>query len=465
MTATAVQVHWSSRFAFLMAAIGSAVGLGNIWRFPFVAGENGGGAFILIYVATTALIALPILIAEIMMGRMGGQSPVNSIFNLVRTHNKSRFWVLLGIGATLGAFIVLSYYSVIGGWALNYTLTAIGNGFGGLTGADSEALFGQLISDPAALMMWHTLFMGINIVIVMGGLHKGIERAVVFLMPLLFLLLLFMVAYGIGTDGFGEAWTFLFNPDFSKVTAKTFLVAIGQGFFSVSVALGAMMMYGAYLDKNTSIPQSAIIIALADTAVALLAGLAIFPLVFTFDLAPTAGPGLVFVTVPIAFGEMESGYLLGVAFFVLLSVAAITSAISLLTPAVSWAEEKFGRSRRQTALTIGGLAWALGIASVLSFNDWGEFYPLEVFGLFEGKTIFDTFDFSITSFVQPAVGIMMALFVGWSLSRETVLEALNIRTDQEPALWVRIWLILLRYLVPVAIVGVFLLALWPDLLA
>ena len=465
MAATALQVHWSSRFAFLMAAIGSAVGLGNIWRFPFIAGENGGGAFILIYVATTALIALPILIAEIMMGRMGGQSPVNSIITLVRTHNKSKLWVLLGIGATLGAFIVLSYYSVIGGWALNYTLMAAGSGFEGLTGESSSALFGELTSDPVTLMLWHTLFMGINIVIVMGGLHKGIERAVVFLMPLLFLLLLFMVGYAIGTDGFGKAWTFLFNPDFSKVTAKTFLVAIGQGFFSVSVALGAMMMYGAYLDKNISIPQSAIIIAIADTAVALLAGLAIFPLVFTFDLAPTAGPGLVFVTVPIAFGEMESGYLLGVAFFVLLSVAAITSAISLLVPAVAWAEEKFGTSRRKTALIIGGLAWALGIVSVLSFNDWSEFYPLEVFGLFEGKTIFDTFDFSITSFVQPGVGIMMALFVGWSLSRDVVLDALNIRPDQGRVLWVSLWLILLRYLVPIAIVGVFLLALFPDILS
>ena len=464
MAATAVQVHWSSRFAFLMAAIGSAVGLGNIWRFPFVAGENGGGAFVLIYVVTTALIALPILIAEIMVGRMGGQSPVNSLINLVRTHNKSKIWVLMGIGGTLGAFIVLSYYSVIGGWALNYTTMAVGRGFEGLTGESSGALFGDLISDPLSLMLWHTLFMGINITIVMGGLHKGIERAVILLMPLLFVLLLFMVGYAIGTDGFDKAWTFLFEPDFSKVTPKTFLVAIGQGFFSVSIALGAMMMYGAYLDKNTSIPQSAVIIALADTAVALLAGLAIFPLVFTFDLAPTAGPGLVFVTVPIAFGEMESGYLLGVAFFVLLSVAAITSAISLLAPAVAWAEEKYGASRKQTALIIGGLAWVLGIASVLSFNDWGEFYPLEVFGLYEGKTIFDTFDFSITSFVQPIVGIMMALFVGWSLSQKVVLEALNISDAENPVLWVRVWLILLRYLVPIAIVGVFVLALWPNLL-
>lgn len=464
MAATALQVHWSSRFAFLMAAIGSAVGLGNIWRFPFVAGENGGGAFVLIYVVTTALIALPILIAEIMVGRMGGQSPVNSIINLVRTHNKSKVWVLMGIGGTVGAFIVLSYYSVIGGWALNYTAMAVGSGFEGLTGESSGALFGDLISDPVSLMLWHTLFMGINITIVMGGLHKGIERAVVLLMPLLFVLLLFMVGYAIGTDGFDKAWTFLFEPDFSKVTPKTFLVAIGQGFFSVSIALGAMMMYGSYLDKNTSIPQSAVIIALADTAVALLAGLAIFPLVFTFDLAPTAGPGLVFVTVPIAFGEMESGYLLGVAFFVLLTVAAITSAISLLAPAVAWAEETYGASRKQTALIIGGLAWVLGIASVLSFNDWGEFYPLEVFGLYEGKTIFDTFDFSITSFVQPIVGIMMALFVGWSLSQKVVLDALNVSDEENPVLWVRVWLILLRYIVPIAIVGVFVLALWPNLL-
>ncbi|MDF1687006.1 MAG: sodium-dependent transporter [Parvibaculaceae bacterium] len=464
MAATALREHWSSRFAFLMAAIGSAVGLGNIWRFPFIAGENGGGAFVLIYLVTTALIALPILIAEIMVGRMGGQSPVNSIYSLVRTHNKSKLWVWMGIGGTVGAFIVLSYYSVIGGWALNYTTIALGTGFDGLTGESSGALFSGMISAPVSLMLWHTLFMGINIIIVMGGLHKGIERAVVFLMPLLFLLLLFMVSHAIGTEGFSAAWTFLFEPDFSKVTSKTYLVAIGQGFFSVSIALGAMMMYGSYLDKSTSIPQSAVIIAIADTAVALLAGLAIFPLVFTFNLAPAEGPGLVFVTVPIAFGEMENGYLLGVAFFLLLSVAAITSAISLLAPAVAWAEEKYGATRRKIALIIGGSAWILGIASVLSFSDWSEFYPLGFFGLYEGKTIFDTFDFSVTSFVQPMVGIMMALFVGWSLSREVVLDALNITEGENRVLWVSVWLILLRFLVPIAIVGIFVRALWPNLL-
>ncbi|WP_420560930.1 sodium-dependent transporter [Tepidicaulis sp.] len=455
--------HWSSRFAFLMAAIGSAVGLGNIWRFPFIAGENGGAAFVIIYMMTTLGIALPILIAEILIGRMGGQSPIGSMVRLARAHKKARLWAVIGWGGTIGAFVVLSYYSVIGGWALKYTTLAVSNAFAGVDGEGSGALFADFTASPLTLFFWHTLFMGINIVIVIGGLHKGIERAVTTLMPLLFLLLLGMVVYAAQTPGFDQALGFLFKADFSKVTAMTFLTAVGQGFFSVSVALGAMMTYGAYLDQSISIPRSAFIIALADTGVALLAGLAIFPLVFTYALAPGAGPGLVFVTVPIAFGQMDNGVLVGTAFFVLLSVAAITSAISLLEPAVSWAEEKFSGGRRTATLVVGGACWLLGLASVLSFNDWSEFYPLASLGFLDGKTVFDIFDFTVTSWVQPTVGILMALFAGWALSREEVMAALGV--TRAGALWFRLWLFAIRILCPLAILLVFASAVWPDFVA
>jgi len=452
--------HWSSRFAFLMAAIGSAVGLGNIWRFPFIAGENGGGAFILIYLVTTLGIALPIVMAELVIGRMGGQSPIGSMVELVRRHNKSRIWLLIGWGGTLGAFIVLSYYAVIGGWAFKYTWLSLTDSFSGADVDVSSSIFAAFTGSPISLFLWHTLFMGLTIFIVIGGVKRGIERAVVTLMPLLFLLLLFMVVYAAGTPGFDRAVTFLFQPDFSKVTSTTFLLAVGQGFFSVSVALGAMMTYGAYLEKSVSIPRSAVIIALADTAVALFAGLAIFPLVFTYALTPGEGPGLVFVTVPVAFGQMANGLFVGTAFFLLLSVAAITSAISLLEPAVAWGEERFG-GRRAAALIVGGACWALGILSVFSFNMLSGFYPLAALGL-EGDTVFDVFDFTVTSWVQPSVGILMALFVGWALSRETVKEALGIQ--KEGALF-GLWLFAVRILCPLAILMVFLNAVWPDFAA
>jgi len=463
MAISVAREHWSSRFAFLMAAIGSAVGLGNIWRFPFVTGENGGGAFILIYLITTTCIALPIVIAEIMLGRMGGQSPIGSLMQITRKHKKSVLWVLMAWAGTLGAFVVLSYYSVIGGWALKYTTLAVSGAFSGLGGDASGAIFGAFIGDPLALMGWHTLFMGINVGIVVWGLHKGIERAVVILMPLLFILLIGMVIYAASTPGFDRAVDFLFTFDFSKVTSDTFLKAIGQGFFSVSVALGAMMTYGAYLDEDVSIQQSAIIIVLADTGVAILAGLAVFPLVFSFALEPAAGPGLVFVTVPIAFGQMDAGLWVGTAFFVLLSVAAVTSAISLLEPAVAYMEEALAWSRRSTALLVGGSAWFLGIASVLSFSDWSGFYPLASLGVLVDKTVFDVFDFIVTSWVQPAVGIMMAVFAGWILSRETVMDALNVTNGN--AIWFRSWLFLVRVVCPIAVLLVFAGAVWPDFVA
>lgn len=460
MTGTMVREQWSSRFVFLMAAIGSAVGLGNVWRFPFITGENGGGAFILIYLVTTAAIALPILIAEIMLGRMGGKSPINSLITIVRKHKKSSLWVLMTWGGTLGGFFVLSYYSVIGGWALKYTTLAVSDTFAGIDGDGSGQVFGDFIADGPALIFWHTLFMVINIGIIVGGLRKGIERAVVFLMPLLFLLLVGLVIYAASTPGFTAATDFLFTFDFSKVTPNTFLLAIGQGFFSVSVALGAMMAYGAYLDKDVSIPSSAFIIAIADTGVAILAGLAIFPLVFSFALEPSAGPGLVFVTVPVAFGQMEAGLWVGSMFFLLLSVAAITSAISLLEPAVGYMEEATRYSRRTMALAVGGLCWFVGLASAFSFNDWSAFYPLAMIGLLDGKTVFDVLDFVATSWVQPGVGIMMAVFVGWVLSRETVMEALNM--SGAAPVWFGIWYFLVRVVCPLAVLIIFASAVWPG---
>lgn len=435
-----------------MAAIGSAVGLGNIWRFPFITGENGGGAFILIYLVTTALIALPILIAEVMLGRMGQQSPINAMRAVARKAGRSKLWVVIGIGSTLGAFVVLSYYSVIGGWAVRYFLYAVSGTFAGMDNGASQVLFENFTSDPGQVVLWHTLFIGMNVGIVIWGLHAGIEKAVTVLMPLLFILLVGMAIYSSTTPGFDKAVTFLFHFDFSKVTPITFLTAIGQGFFSVSVALGAMMTYGAYLDKSENIARSGIIIAIADTMVAILAGMVIFPLVFSYGLEAGSGPGLIFITLPITLGQLGAGVVVGTAFFLLLVVAAITSAISLLEPVVSWAEESLGVKRKISAAAMGGAAWFVGLGSAFSFNIWADFHPLSGIDIFADKTVFDVLDLSSTSLVMPTVGLLIAIFAGWALSGETAAEALN--ADPNTA-WFRWWRFLMRYVAPLGVVSIF----------
>ncbi|MEQ9528761.1 MAG: sodium-dependent transporter [Parvibaculaceae bacterium] len=451
MTTPVAPQQWSSRFAFLMAAVGSAVGLGNVWRFPYLAGENGGGAFILIYAVTTLAIALPILIAEILLGRMGRHSPINAMRALVAENHAARLWMLIGWGGTLGAFIVLSYYSVIGGWALKYIELALTGAFAGETDSAAAEHFSAIVSTPGSVFVWQALFLAITVGIVAAGVTSGIERAVVFLMPLLFVLLAGMAVYATTTEGFGEAMRFMFAFDLTRVKPDTILAAIGQGFFSVSVALGAMMTYGAYLDKNVSIGRSAVFIALADTTVAILAGIAIFPLVFTYGLEPSSGPGLTFITLPIAFGTIGSGIIIGSVFFFLLSVAAVTSAISLLEPVVAWVEEGIRLPRPALAVIVGLVAGIAGIGTVFSFSAWADFHPMAVFGLMEEMTIFDVLDFTTSNIIMPTVGLLMSLFVGWVLSGPVVEEALGAKGKA----WFQLWRFALRFQAPLGVVSIF----------
>ncbi|PKP77538.1 MAG: sodium-dependent transporter [Alphaproteobacteria bacterium HGW-Alphaproteobacteria-3] len=451
MTTPFTPRQWSSRFAFLMAAIGSAVGLGNVWRFPYLAGENGGGAFILIYAATTLAIALPILISEIMLGRMGKQSPINAMRALIARHKAARIWMLIGWGGVAGAFIVLSYYSVIGGWALKYIELALTGAFSGETEAAAANHFTNFVADSGALMIWQTLFLALTVGIVAAGVTGGIERAVVLLMPLLFILLAAMAIYATTMPGFGAAMKFMFAFDFSEVTPDTVLAAIGQGFFSVSIALGAMMTYGAYLEEDVSIGMSAIVIALADTVVAVLAGIAIFPLVFSYGLEPSSGPGLTFITLPIAFGTIGNGAVIGGAFFILLSVAAVTSAISLLEPIVAWMEEGVRLSRKWLAVIVGAAAWVAGLGTVFSFNRWADFHPMARFGVMEKMTVFDVLDFTTANLIMPTVGLLIALFAGWVLSGPVVEAALGAGGKA----WFPWWRFALRFIAPLGVVSIF----------
>lgn len=417
---------WSSRLAFIFAATGSAVGLGNIWKFPYITGENGGGAFVLIYLMCIAVVGIPIMMAEVMIGRRGGRSPVNSLRLIAERDGLKPVWRMIGAVGVLAGFLILSFYSVIGGWAVSYVGTAA---TGQLTGQSAEAIgaiFSGLLADPITLLLWHSVFMALVILVVARGVRSGLERAVSILMPALFVLLLIVVGYAMTSGGFGRAAAFLFQPDFSKLTTSGVLVALGHAFFTLSLGMAVMMAYGSYLPKNISIAKTSITVSIIDTGVALLAGMAIFPIVFANGLEPGAGPGLIFQTLPLAFGQMPMGSLFGTLFFVLLIFAAWTSGISLLEPIVEWLEEQKGMNRTVSTLGAGLVCWALGIASILSLNLWADFAPLGFVPMLEGKTIFDLLDFFTANILLPLGGLLVAVFAGWVMSRQALEKELSL---------------------------------------
>lgn len=444
------QPMWSSRLMFILAATGSAVGLGNIWKFPYITGENGGGAFVLVYLACIMIVGIPIMMAEVSLGRRGRNSPIRSLQNIARAENISSKWSVIAWMGFFSAFLILSFYSVIGGWALDYTLKAATNSFTGVNADGIGKLFGDLLADPTMLFVWHSLFMVVVIFIVARGVKSGLEKAVSFLMPLLFVLLLVMVGYAMSTDGFAQGLNFLFSPDFSKLTTDGVLTALGHAFFTLSLGMAVMMAYGSFLPSHISLTKTVFTIATLDTVVALLAGLAIFPLVFSNGLEAGAGPGLIFQTLPLAFGQMPGGMLFSTLFFFLLVVAAVTSAISLLEPVVEWFEERKGFNRLTATLLGGGIIWILGIMTVLSFNHWSDIHPLGFLSAFEGKTFFDLFDYFTANVLMPLGGLLIAVLTGWFIKAEAVNQEM-----QMSAATFKVFLFILRYLTPVAVLIVF----------
>ena len=319
-------VQWSTRFGFLMASVGFAVGLGNIWRFPYVTGENGGGAFVAVYLICVATIALPILMAELLIGRRGRMNPAGAMAAVAAAEGRSPRWGWVGGLNLAAAFVIEVVYCVVAGWVLHYLWQALITGFSGIGPAEATAQFGDLLGDLPTVLMWTLLALGVATLIIYGGVRNGIERAVNLLMPFLFGLLLLLAVHNLLAGGFGEALGYLFAPDFSKVNGPMILAAVGQAFFSVGVAMAGMMAFAAYLPKAASIGRSAVAIVSVDTLVALVAGLVIFPAVFRFGMDPAAGAGLIFETLPVAFAQMAGGRWVAVLFFLLLSVAAVTSA-------------------------------------------------------------------------------------------------------------------------------------------
>ncbi len=437
---------WSSRPAFLLATIGGAVGLGNLWRFPYIAGEYGGGGFVLIYLGFVFLLGVPLMAGEMMLGRRGHRSPVNSIAALVRAEDASFFWRSIGWISLLVPFIGLSYYAVVAAWALDYLGLAAGNAFSGFDGTLSQTTFGLRIDDPVYQATLHGFFVAMTVWVVARGINKGIEQASRILMPALFGVIIILVVYGMVSADFAAAARFLFNPDFSAVTGESFLVALGQALFSLGVGVGLMITYASYMPREYSLRSSATIICVGDTLAALLAGFAIFPIVFASGLDPAEGPGLIFVTLPIAFGNMAGGHIIGTLFFILLLFAAYTSALGMLEPVVAWLEERNPGKRKQMAAFAGMAVWVLGLGSVFSFSFMADIRPLAFLGI--EKSFFGIADFTVANVLAPVNALLIALFAGWVVRKIVVDEEFA----SDSAGWKSYWRIANRYLAPAALV-------------
>jgi NSS family neurotransmitter:Na+ symporter len=434
--------------AFILAATGAAVGLGNVWKFPYMAGANGGGAFVLVYLACVLAIGLPIMMAEVLLGRRGRRNPINTMKLLSEEESGRPWWQIVGWSGVIAGFIILSYYSVIAGWAMDYVFRTASGLFVQVDADTALREFNNLVSDPVTLILWHTLFMAITVWVVARGVQQGLESAVRFMMPALFTLLLVMVAYAMTTGEFLHGIHYMFAPDFRAVeknTGTVVLMAMGQAFFTLSLGMGGMMAYGAYLPDNASIAKTSLTVVFADTAVAILAGLAIFPIVFANHLDATEGPGLIFQTLPLAFGRMPGGVFFGTLFFVLLVFAAWTSSISLIEPAVARMVEHHGMTRHKAAWTVGIVVWLLGLGTVFSFNVLAGFKPL-------GLTIFGMFDFVTSDVLLPLGGLLIAVFAGWVMCKSSTVEELEV----EPGLGYGLWRFLVRFVAPLGVLLVLL---------
>ena len=442
---TSIHGQWSSKLAFILAATGSAVGLGNIWKFPYIAGENGGAAFVLVYLVCIAIIGIPIMMSEVMLGRRGRQSPINTMHTLAGEEGQSRYWGLLGWMGVLAGFLILSYYSVIAGWSLSYVFRTAGGVFQGASADQVKGIFNGLVSDPEKLLAWHTIFIVMTMIVVSRGVASGLETAVRFLMPALFILLILLVGYAMSEGHFQQGFSYLFKPDFGKLSPTVVLVAMGQAFFTLSLGMGAIMIYGSYLPQDASIAQTSITVAVSDTTVALISGMAIFPIVFANGLDPGQGPGLIFQSLPIAFGQMPGGVFFGTMFFVLLVFAAWTSAISLVEPAVAWLVENHEFSRVHAAVICGFVTWLVGLGTVFSFNIWSQytFFDLNFFGLL---------DFLTANIMLPLGGLLIAVFAAWLMTEQSVKDELALGYGPGYTTWY----FLVRYVTPIGVILVFL---------
>lgn len=439
---TKTREQWGSKIGFILAASGSAIGLGNIWKFPYITGENGGAAFIIVYLVAIALVGLPVMLSEFLIGRKAQKDAVNSF----KTLAPGKPWYFVGYMGVAAAFMILSFYGVVAGWTLSYTLESIS---GALMNVAPDALpdhFVGFITGTYMPIIWQIIFMLLTIFIVLGGITKGIERWSKILMPILLLLIVIVIFRSVTLPGAGAGIEFLLKPDFSKLTATSFLIALGHAFFSLSLGMGTMITYGGYLSKKENLPSAALNVSIADTVIALLAGFAIFPAVFAFGMDAAGGPGLVFMTLPAIFQQLPMGSLFSTIFFALLAIAALTSAISILEVPVAFFSEKFKWSRKQTTWTIGIIITLVGMATSLSMGPWSGF-------TIAGKNFFDQLDFLASYILLPLGGFFIALFVGWGMKLKDAFAAADFT---EAGILGKVWINVLKFVAPILIFLVFL---------
>jgi NSS family neurotransmitter:Na+ symporter len=436
---------WSNRPAFLLATVGGAVGLGNLWRFPYIAGENGGGGFVLIYLAFVFLLGLPILSSELLIGRKCHKSPLNSMRELVNSHNANSLWKSIGWMSVLLPFLGFSYYVVVCAWAIDYLYLALMNSFNMIDGNSSAQLFSERTSHSTLQIFLSGLFISMTVWVIAKGVNNGIAKMSKILMPLLFVLIIILVIYGMIQGEFLKAVEFLFKPDFSKINGQSVLMALGQALFSLAIGTGLIMTYGAYMPNDYSIKESAAIVCIGDTLIALLAGLAIFPIVFANNLNPGEGPSLIFITLPIAFGNMPGGHLIGIVFFVLLIFAAYTSTMGMLEPIVSWLEEKYPGKRRLLSIITGFTIWVFALGSVLSFSTMADIKPLSFLNI--DRNFFGIIDFTVANLLLPINALLIAAFSGWVI-KNSVLEE---QFSQDTSNWRIYWRFTNRFIAPIAI--------------
>lgn len=442
--------QWGSKFGFIMAAAGSAVGLGNIWRFPYITGQNGGGAFVLIYVLCVVLIGVPLLFTEMGLGRYAGSSTVGAF----KKTGANKFWILAPFFALSVSFFVLTYYAVIGGWAIGYIYTSL---------FQSHITFAEFSQNPTIVLPLFAIFMSLTVVIVLGGISGGIEKASKVLMPMLFVLLILVALRSMTLEGAMAGIEFYLVPDFSKVTPNTFLTALSQAFFSMSIGWGIMITYGSYLPKKANIIESGLWVGLMDAGVALLAGFMIFPAVFAFGMEPTQGPTLTFQVLPNIFSQIPYGNLVAGLFFLLLSVAALTSSISILEVPASYLMDEKKWSRKKSAWVIGILAFIIGIPSALTAID-GNFFHDMTMPWFHGATVtgfFDILDTIFGTFFIVVAAFLTSIYVGWVLDVNKIVEHIAEGAEgfTKPFMGVvpaKVFIFFLKYIIPVVILLVLL---------
>ncbi len=434
--------RWGSRIGFVLAAAGSAVGLGNIWKFPYMAADNGGAAFLLIYIAIVFTLGVSVMLAELVIGRAGERNPVGAFARL-----KGGAWPIVGYMGIAAALIILSFYSVVAGWTIAYVFKAAA---GLLATSDPETLggmFGEFSQDPAQPIFYHLLFMVLTVGVVAAGVHAGIERSCEILLPVLFIILVILAVRSVTLPGAAEGLRFYLQPDFSKVTAATINSALAQAFFSLSIGMGIMITYGSYLSREVNLPRSALWVTFCDLLVALVAGLVVLPAVFAFSFDPQAGPGLVFITLPAVFAQMPLGVVFAVMFFVLLVIAALTSSVSLLEVLVAYAGDQWGWSRKIASVVLGAVVFSLGIPASLSLGVWSGY-------TIAGRGIFDFLDYLSSNLMLPLGGIAISLFVGWVILPQAKRETTSDGKYAFPLFGV--WRIICRYVAPAAIAWILL---------